>query len=383
MSNIIKLITLVAIVLLSYCCLTQKIDTNLSSEKNISKPTKNKVVQKPSNITPIKKKIEKKSLVQKIQLGDEVLSIHLPKVPQAIELVSHNNLKGTQRRNIKFSKRVPPNYTPHSFDKKLKESKKKKKIQNNNVGEVNSGMLAAYLRGDYMDIKSVQEKLSNADFKILASTKLKSDNSLTSILFTNDTLSKLAAKDNRAFALPLRVLIDEKNKNISITNPLYTTKGFLQEDYDEKAALSLLNTLKDNFPNLKDSKDVLKFQLLSKYHFMMGMPYYDDMIEVASGNNLLEKLKNNPKVIYHHKLDNGSTIVAIHLDEKTSKFVEIIGRKNASVLPYTIVINKNEAKILDPKYYIAIMYPKLSMSEFMAISDIPDAIVRDCERVFN
>jgi hypothetical protein len=52
------------------------------------------------------------------------------------------------------------------------------------------------------------------------------------------------------------------------------------------------------------------------------------------------------------------------------------------MLPYPILIENGKAKILDPKYYIAYMYPMLQMSEFMTIATIPDAMVKDCERVF-
>ena len=52
------------------------------------------------------------------------------------------------------------------------------------------------------------------------------------------------------------------------------------------------------------------------------------------------------------------------------------------MLPYPILIENGKAKILDPKYYISYMYPMLKMSEFMTIATIPDAIVKDCKRVF-
>jgi len=52
------------------------------------------------------------------------------------------------------------------------------------------------------------------------------------------------------------------------------------------------------------------------------------------------------------------------------------------MLPYPILIQDGKAKILDPKYYISYMYPLLKMTEFMTIATVPDAMVKDCERVF-
>ena len=53
---------------------------------------------------------------------------------------------------------------------------------------------------------------------------------------------------------------------------------------------------------------------------------------------------------------------------------KIKGEKHAAFLPYMVLIEDNVAKILHPKYYIAIAYPNLTMREFINISDTPDDI---------
>ncbi|RUM72990.1 MAG: hypothetical protein DSZ09_00570, partial [Sulfurovum sp.] len=156
----------------------------------------------------------------------------------------------------------------------------------------------------------------------------------------------------------------------------------LQNDFDEKAANKILAQLIEKFPNLTNSKDTLKYQLLPKYQFMLGMPYYEDMIEVASGNTLLEKIKDNDKVVFVQTLNNGSTLIGVKLSKRTRNFTQRIGRNNAAMLPYPVLIEEGKAKMLDPKYYISFMYPKLTMSEFMTIATVPDAMVKDCEKVF-
>jgi hypothetical protein len=115
---------------------------------------------------------------------------------------------------------------------------------------------------------------------------------------------------------------------------------------------------------------------------MNGMPHYEDMIEVASGDDLLEKIKDNDKVLFTQTLENGSVLIGIQLSKRTSTFTRRIGRNNAAMLPYPILIENGKAKILDPKYYIAYMYPMLKMTEFMTIASIPDAMIKDCEKVF-
>jgi len=305
----------------------------------------------------------------------------LPSIPSVTEVPQAIHLAGSDmniNRHIKFSKRIPPNYIPHSFDKELKRRRNK----NTRIGEITKDYLSAYLRGKLLSLKEVKEKLTKAGFTIIASVPLDKKSTLISVVFTDNSLLKLSSKENRGFASTLRVLIDTKEKSISITNPLYVTKGFLQNDYNEKIASNLLTKILTQFSGLKNSKDALRAKLLAGFHFMKGMPYYKEMLEVASGDDLEKRIKNNKKVVFSHKLQNGSTIVGVTLGRRTQKFYKKIGRNNIGMLPYPVLIENGKAKILDPKYYIAYMYPLLTMSKFMIIATIPDAIFRDVERIF-
>ncbi len=320
-------------------------------------------------------KVEK---VQTIKTTGGTVEICLPTVPKVPVALQSENNQDALDRSIKFSKRVPPNYIPHRFDKQ----KKLKQSSNTRIGEVSQGRISAHLRGKFMDVKTVEENLKTAGFEVLTSVPVDKKGTLISVVFTDKSLVSMASKENRGFIASLRVLVDTKEKKISVTNPLYMAKGFLQTDFDEKSAKKILVKLLEKFPGLKNSKDVLKFQLLPKYQFMNGMPHYEDMIEVASGDDLLEKIKDNDKVLFTQTLENGSTLIGIQLSRRTSGFTKRIGRNNAAMLPYPILIENGKAKILDPKYYIAYMYPMLKMTEFMTIASIPDAMIKDCEKVF-
>ncbi len=330
---------------------------------------------------PFKTRLEPKSKIAKVQTietVDGMVEISIPKVPKVPVCINSQENQKTLDRSIKFSKRVPPNYIPHRFDKQ----KKLKQSTHTRIGEVTQGRIAAYLRGAFIDVNTVEEKLKGAGFEVLTSVPVDKKKTLISVVFTDKSLVRMASKANRGFIASLRVLVDTKDKTISITNPLYMTKGFLQTDFDEKAAKKILVKLITQFPELKNSKDALKFQLLPKYQFMNGMPHYEDMIEVASGDDLLERIKDNDKVLFRQNLENGSTLIGIQLSRRTGTFTRRIGRNNAAMLPYPILIENGKAKILDPKYYIAYMYPMLQMSEFMTIATTPDAMIKDCEKVF-
>jgi len=331
-----------------------------------------------STVVPVKtaKKVQEPK-TQIIQTAHGKLNITLPSVPTPPKAIQLRNSSDNSRA-IKFSKRVPPNYIPHRFD----NIKKVKISSNTRIGEVNKGRISAYLRGTFMEVAEVEEKLKTAGFNVLTSAPVNKKATLISVVFTNDELIKMSSKAQRGFMATLRVLVDTKEKTISITNPLYMTKGFLQNDFDEKAAKKILVQIIEQFPKLKNSKDLLKFQLLPKYQFMNGMPHYEDMIEVASGDDLLDRIKDNKKVVFTQALENGSTLIGIKLGKRTRKFTKRIGRNNAAMLPYPVLIEDGKAMILDPKYYISFMYPLLQMTEFMTIATIPDAMVKDAKRVF-
>lgn len=303
--------------------------------------------------------------------------IALPAVPKVPEVIQFKDCIIADR-SIQFSKRTPPGYIPHRFDK----LKKVHKSTNTRIGEVNGGRISAHLRGEFMEVKKVEEKLKAAGFEVLVAAPVNKKSTLISVVFTDKSIVSMASKPTRGFMATLRVLVDTKEKTISITNPLYMAKGFLQSDFDEKSANKILVRLINEFPGLKNSKDVLKYQLLPKYQFMNGMPHYEDMIEVASGPDLLEKIKDNKKVVFSQTLENGSTLIGIKLSKRTRRFTKMIGRNNAAMLPLPILIENGKAMILDPKYYIAFMYPLLKMSEFMTIATVPDAMIKDSERVF-
>ncbi len=91
-----------------------------------------------------------------------------------------------------------------------------------------------------MDVEKVEEKLKAAGFEIITSVPVDKKGTLISVVFTDKSLISMASKENRGFIASLRALVDTKEKTISIINPLYMAKGFLQADYDEKAAKKIL-----------------------------------------------------------------------------------------------------------------------------------------------
>ncbi len=253
------------------------------------------------------------------------------------------------------------------------------------AGSIEAKDISTYLVGEYVDVDSAKEKLKEAGFDVLAEYKSVKDGK--TIVFTNKALKSQASKSKRAHAAVLRLFVDKKEKMISFTNPIYFGKAFMQDDYNEAVSKSVLASINKAFPGLKGSKDKLDEDDLAAYHFMVGMPYYEDFDELGEGSisELLDKAKSYKKgklLLFTLKLNDDSYLLGYDLGKRTKKFVKKIGRANAAVLPYTISIEDGLASSLEAKYYLAVSYPLLSMTEFTTIATVPGAIKKDLSKPF-
>ncbi len=247
--------------------------------------------------------------------------------------------------------------------------------------------VSTYLLGAYVDVDTAKAKLAEAGFDVLAAYKVDKKGEYTSIVFTNAAMKAAADKENRGYAAVLRLLVNNEKQEISITNPVYYGKAFMQDEFDYQAAVAVEKALSGAFGELKGSADKWKYDGLAGYHFMMGMPYFEEAIVLAEGDNaeLLEKAKSYKKgknLIFELSLGDGRTLLGYELGSKTKKFVKKIGYQNGAILPYTVLIEDGKAKMLAAKYYIAISYPQLTMGEFMTIASVPGAIEKDLAKAF-
>ena len=245
--------------------------------------------------------------------------------------------------------------------------------------------ISAYLVGAHAGVDTVKNRLSRAGFEVIAEYSPVENG--TTIVFTNAALKAEGAKEKRAHAAVLRVFVDDQEKMISITNPVYFGRAFMQDDYNSDVFEAQLASINSVFKDLKGSVDKLDEDDIAGFHFMMGMPYYEDPDELAEGssNELLAKAKahnGGKNIIFTLKLSGKSTLVGYELGEETKGFIKDIGRANAAVLPYCISIEDKVATALGAKYYLAVSYPLLTMGEFMTISTVPGAINKDLTKPF-
>ena len=246
-------------------------------------------------------------------------------------------------------------------------------------------VISTYLQGEYISAKDVETKLSESGFEVV--TTFKSIKKGKTVIFTCPTLKKEAAKANRASIAVMRVFVDEQEQSISITNPVYFGKAYMQKDYNHETFSKVKAKIESTFAGLKGSEDSMEYDDLSGYHFTLGMPYYEDTQELGEASNadLIDKLKSYKKgklLVFELEIDADTTLVGYKIGRGTERFAKKIGRQNAGLLPWMIVVDGGKATMLQAEYYIALTYPQLGMGQFAGIASIPGDVIKDLKKPF-
>ncbi len=242
-------------------------------------------------------------------------------------------------------------------------------------------VVATYKIGEYTDLDSAKSKLAAGGFEVVGTYKVDAG---TTVLFTNAQMKAAANKPTRGLAAVGRLLVDDEHKQISIANPVYFGKAFMQKEYNHAVATAELASLEKAFGPLKDSADKWEFDGLAGYHFMVGMPYYEDMMIVGEGStaDLVAKAKDAKGTTAVVKLGDDRYVAFVSLDRRTNGFVKKIGTQNGEILPWAVLIEGGEAKALSAKYFIAVSYPLLTLDGFAGIMTVPGAVEVDLKKIF-
>lgn len=242
------------------------------------------------------------------------------------------------------------------------------------IGAPAPKVLSTYYTAKAQSADAVKSKLEANGFTVLASTTPLSG--VTVLTITNKQL-----QNTNSWLATLNVLVNEKE--VRVQNPSYFAAAYLGAAFKYGQFAPTLKSLEAALGDLYTVKDEFALAKLPKYQFMMGMAHVGDTINVAEGTDLDTKLKDNKYVAYSLKLPDGSTLVGHNLISRTNKFLVKIGAENnALILPYRSMIKDGKAVMLDPKYYLAVSLPLLSMGEFMKIASAPGEIEKDIKRAY-
>ncbi len=212
------------------------------------------------------------------------------------------------------------------------------------------------------------------------------------IVVTNDELKATAAKtENGGFGAAQRVSVTKVGDSIQIayTNPPYWAAAFRMEG-DLAGVSAKLATALGNQETF-GAKKGLSDKKLRKYHYMIAMPYFDDVDKLASFDShdaavahieqSLAAGTAGATQVYRIDIPGKEETlfgVAISTGEGADKSVMPIidtdDLKHTAHLPYELLVTGKEVIALPGKFRIAVSFPDLGMGTFMKISNAPGAI---------
>jgi hypothetical protein len=221
------------------------------------------------------------------------------------------------------------------------------------------------------------------------------------LALTSDELKTAGAQARfGAYVAAQRVTVTKVDDELQVafTNPVYMAAAYrLKADLSPVAAKlsAALGALEEyGPPEGKRAKD------LRGYHYMIGMPYFDDPWKLATFPSQAEALaaveaglaagRGGTKEVYRATISPDETVFGVALSEgcgadaNVMKHVDFKPLRSTGHLPYELLVSKGEVYALHAKFRIAINFTDLSMMgdhSFMRIRCAPDSIEEALKQV--
>jgi uncharacterized protein (DUF302 family) len=252
-------------------------------------------------------------------------------------------------------------------------------------------------------IKEIAFNLDKAGFQVVGEYMPANDKNRYVIVVSHIQLSKAVETVGglAGFAAPLRVGMTQNGEiiNVSYTTPAYWGNAYYGDNFprvekqykkveeDFKIAMSKIGEY--NGVGFGSEKGV-EIDKLRKYHYMFGMPYFDDVVDlgdfeeynkaVKTIDKNLDKGVPNVKLVYKLDIPHSDLTLygfALSGEEGEAKFlptIDITTPKHTAFLPYEVLVNGKEVVMLHGRFRIAIAFPDLKMGTFTKIMSTPGDI---------
>lgn len=256
-------------------------------------------------------------------------------------------------------------------------------------------VLASNGSGDFAQIVADSKaKLSAAGFEVIGEYSPYQGSNI--IIVTNDALKNNANKTEfGGFGAIQRIAVTDMDGSIQVsyTNPTYMANAYRQKGQLEDVSMALKGAL--GYQQVYGSEDGLDAQELQEYHYMFGMPYFDEPDELAEYGSYEKAVKaveaglaagkgGTSKVFRVDIPGKKQTVIGVAMtqdmssDKTIMKEVDFKPIRSTAHLPYELLIHEDgKVYALNAKFRIAINFPDLSMAgknSFMGIMASPDAI---------
>lgn len=228
------------------------------------------------------------------------------------------------------------------------------------------------------------------------------------IVVTNDELRRIASMSDRGgYAAGQRISIAEAGDNIEVSfvNPVYIQYAY-RLNGDMQPVYDALGEALGNVGTCGAGDKKMSAKKLGKYHYMMGMQYFDDPSELASFDSYeaaIAAVENGLAVegdalsqVYRIDIPGkNQTVFGVGMkmtnedeEDLDSAFqmsiVDFEGCKKRAYFPYEVLVNGNNVEALHMRFRMAVHFPNLSMMGshgFTKLISAPGAIEKALEKM--
>lgn len=265
-------------------------------------------------------------------------------------------------------------------------------------------ILGATSNGSIDDAKALTKTgLENAGFTVVGEYMPVEDASRWVIIVSHPALDNAVKTIGglTGFASTLRagLTLEGSTINISYTNPPYWGNAYFRDDFDKvagdytkveaafKQAVDKVGEAKGTPFGSEEGEEV---EDLRKYHYMFGMPYFDETKDFGDFDTYeaaITKIEYSLKwgkpgvaMVYRHDVPGTKlTLYGFALSGETGegKFmpkIDITEPKHTAFLPYELLVKDNEVHMLHGRFRIALSFPDLTMGTFTKIMSTPGDI---------
>lgn len=248
----------------------------------------------------------------------------------------------------------------------------------------------------------VAASLEAAGLQVLGRYQPAGDSLRLVLAITGDDLLAAVAdgKPSAGFAAALRVAITRQDGQLVVSsqNPHYWANAYFQSDYPAVAGRIdaftelLVKTLSGDQSgggSAFGSDQDLDADDLRRYHYMFGMPYFEDLVELATFPSFDEAVATIEANLASSQVAHqvfqvqvpGKAIrlygIALGGERGEGRFLPIIDiadQKHTAFLPYGLLVMDGEVVMLHGRFRIALSYPDLTMATFTKIMATPGDI---------
>ncbi len=267
-------------------------------------------------------------------------------------------------------------------------------------------VLAEKTQGDLESVSAaVIEKMSAAGFEVVGQYSPYDGARIIGI--TSDALRQAAAKSEYGgYGAVQRIALTKVGADVQVayTHPTYMANAYRMTDDLAGATKKLGDVLGNN--GAFGPEEGLPAEDLREYHYMFGMPYFDDPLKLASHDSYEAAVK-----AVEEKLAAGTggvtkvwrvdlpgkkeTVFGVGMkaqqggnkymdDSYVMSEIDFKTIRSTAHLPYEMLVSGSSVYALPAEFRIAINFPDLAMvgkNSFMNIMQTPDAVRKVLEQV--